>query len=346
MRDWKDYRSDTVTLATPAMRKAMMEAEVGDDILREDPTVQRLEETSAALFGKQAGLFVISGTMANQLAVMAMTERGDEVLLGEETHIYNLEAGGLAALSGVQVRLLKSEMGRFDAEEVRRAIRPQGIQSAVTRLLCLENTYNLNRGFALSGAYLTDMAKLAHEHGLLAYLDGARIFNAAAAFGETPAAMCREVDCLQFCLSKGLAAPIGSLLLGSQAFIDRARWLRQRIGGGMRQAGHMAAAGLVALETMQARLAEDHLNAKRLATGLAAIDARLVDVENTQTNIVYIDFSAAGRDAGQVIEALQQRKIRVKPIATTGCRMVTHWGITGSDVEDTLEVFREILKLA
>lgn len=343
MPDWKDYRSDTVTLATPAMRRAMMEAEVGDDILREDPTVQRLEETGAALFGKEAGLFVISGTMANQLAVMALTERGDEVLLGEETHIYNLEVGGLAALSGVQVRTLKSASGRFDPDEVRRAIRPKGIQSALTRLLCLENTYNLNRGIPLPGSYLTDMAELAHAQGLAVYLDGARIFNAAVAFGEAPAVMCREIDCLQFCLSKGLAAPIGSLLIGSRVFIDRARWLRQRIGGGMRQAGHMAAAGLVALETMQGRLLEDHVNAKRLATGLAAIDPRLVDVENTLSNIVYIDFAAADRDAGQVTEALLGRHIRAKPIATTGCRMITHWGITGNDVEETLEVFRDIL---
>jgi threonine aldolase len=343
MPDWKDYRSDTVTLATPAMRRAMMEAEVGDDILREDPTVQRLEETSAALFGKEAGLFVISGTMANQLAVMTLTERGDEVLLGEETHIYNLEVGGLAALSGVQVRALKSELGRFDPEEVRRAIRPKGIQSAVTRLLCLENTYNLNRGIPLPGSYMSDMAELAHEQGLAVYLDGARIFNASVAFGEAPAVLCREVDCLQFCLSKGLAAPIGSLLLGSRVFIDRARWLRQRIGGGMRQAGHMAAAGLVALETMQDRLVEDHTNAKRLAAGLAAIDARLVDVENTLSNIVYVDFAAGDRDAGQVTEALLSRNIRVKPICTTACRMITHWGITGSDVEETLEVFRDIL---
>jgi threonine aldolase len=325
------------------MRRAMMEAEVGDDILGEDPTVQRLEDTSAALFGKEAGLFVISGTMANQLAVMSLTERGDEVLLGEETHIYNLEVGGLAALSGVQVRTLKSELGRFDPEEVRRAIRPKGIQSAVTRLLCLENTYNLNRGIPLPGSYTSGMAELAHEQGLAVYLDGARIFNASVAFGEAPAVLCREVDCLQFCLSKGLAAPIGSLLLGSRVFIDRARWLRQRIGGGMRQAGHMAAAGLVALETMQDRLVEDHANAKRLAAGLAAIDARLVDVENTLSNIVYVDFAAGDRNAGQVAEALLSRNIRVKPIGSTACRMITHWGITGGDVEETLEVFRYIL---
>lgn len=343
MTDWKDYRSDTVTLATPAMRRAMMEAEVGDDILGEDPTVQRLEETSAALFGKEAGLFVISGTMANQLAVMTLTERGDEVLLGEETHIYNLEVGGLAALSGVQVRALKSELGRFNPEEVRRAIRPKGLQSAVTRLLCLENTYNLNRGIPLPGSYTSEMSELAHEQGLAVYLDGARIFNASVAFGEAPAVLCREVDCLQFCLSKGLAAPIGSLLLGSRVFIDRARWLRQRIGGGMRQAGHMAAAGLVALETMQDRLVEDHANAKRLAAGLAAIDARLVDVENTLSNIVYIDFAAGDRDAGQVTETLLSRNIRVKLIGTKACRMITHWGITGSDVEETLEVYRDIL---
>lgn len=338
-----DYRSDTVTLATPAMRQAMFDAEVGDDILGEDPTVRRLEAYGASLFGKEAGLFVVSGTMANQTAVMTLTQRGDEVLVGEESHIYNLEVGGLAALSGVQVRPLRSAEGRFDARTLRAAIRPSGVQSPVSRLLCLENTYDLNRGIPLPVEYIDEMCEIAHSCGLQVYLDGARIFNAAAAVGTDLQTLCRSVDALQVCLSKGLAAPIGSLLVGSREFVEKARWVRQRLGGGMRQAGHIAAAGLVALETMIGRLNEDHQHARMLAEGLAAIDERLVDVSLPLTNVVRVEFGPLGRDSGAMVAALIEHGIKVKPISPTACRMITHWGITEQDIKLTLDILRQIL---
>ncbi|KYZ77817.1 threonine aldolase [Anaerosporomusa subterranea] len=338
-----DYRSDTVTQATPAMRQAMMQAEVGDDILGEDPTVKRLESVGAAMFGKQAGLFVISGTMANQVAVMALTQRGDEVLVGEESHIYNLEVGGLAALSGVQARTLRATEGRFDVRSVKAAIRPSGIQTAVTRLLCLENTYDLNRGIPLPPEYMEQMCELAHEAGLTVYLDGARVFNAAAVLGVDSRTLCAPVDAMQVCLSKGLAAPVGSLLLGSTEFITKARWIRQRLGGGMRQAGHMAAAGLVAMETMTERLVEDHENARMLAEGLAAIDERLVDLTIPMTNVVQIEFGPLGLCSEEVVSRLLNRGVKVKPIGPTACRMITHWGISKQDIEETLAIMQEML---
>jgi len=338
-----DFRSDTVTQPTEAMRAAMAAAVVGDDIMGEDPSVARLEALAAARFGKEAALFLISGTMANQVAVMALTQLGDEIIVGEESHLFNLEAGGIAGLSGVQARPLRSEAGRFDADAVRRAVRPRGVQSPQSRLLCLENTYDLHRGIPLPAEYLQAMADLAHERDLLVYLDGARIFNAAVSQNTTVAALCAPIDALQCCLCKGLAAPVGAMLVGSQAFIDRARWVRQRLGGGMRQAGHMAAAGIVALETMSLRLGEDHDNARRLAEGLAGIDARLVDRSLPLTNVVQIDFGAAGWDATPVVAALQARQIRIRQIDAARCRMVTHWGIDREDVDAALAALRQIL---
>jgi threonine aldolase len=339
-----DFRSDTVTQPTDAMRTAMAEAVVGDDILGEDPSVQRLESLSASLFGKAAGLFMVSGTMANQVAIMAMTQLGDEVIAGEASHIYNLEVGGIAALSGVQIRPLATDSGRFNAAALNKAIRSPGIQSAVTRVLCLENTYDLNRGIPLALDYLQEVADIAHRRDVQVYLDGARIFNACLSQGISPQALCAPVDGLQFCLSKGLAAPVGSVLVGSSEFIARARWLRQRLGGGMRQAGHMAAAGIVALEQMVARLAEDHDHATRLAHGLAALDERLVDLTQPRTNIVRIDLAAAGLQSAPIVEALLERRIRIKQIDADSCRMVTHWGIEQNDIDTALAAFEALLK--
>lgn len=341
---YKDFRSDTVTQPTPQMRQAMLEAEVGDDILGEDPSVQKLEELSAAMFGKEAALFAVSGTMANQIAIMALTQLGDEIILGQETHIYNLEAGALAALSCVQARPIPSCQGIFAPQDVKRAIRPRGVQAPISRVLCLENTYDLNRGYPLTPDYQAEMAELAHNSNMTIYLDGARIFNAAAALNVELSALARDVDALQFCLSKGLAAPFGSMLLGTREFIEKARWIKQRIGGGMRQAGHMAAAGIVALTTMQERLAEDHSNAQRLATGLAAIDERLVDVNTVKTNVVQIDFAPIGKTAAAVTEALLQQQIKIKPISESACRMITHWGITEADVDYALAAIKKIVR--
>lgn len=338
-----DLRSDTVTQPTQSMRLAMMEAQVGDDILGDDPTVRQLESLAAEMFGKEAGLFVISGTMANQVALQTLTQRGDEVLVGEETHIYNLEVGGLAALSGIQVKLLKSSKGRFDLDDIRLSVRSKGIQSPITRVLCLENTYDLNRGIPLPADYISLAAKIAHENDLTVYLDGARIFNAAVVHQETLADLCKDVDALQFCLSKGLAAPVGSLLLGSQDFIDKARWIRQRIGGGMRQAGHMAAAGIIALETMVNRLAQDHANAMRLALGMKRLDPTLVNVEETLSNIVRIDFKHSGKSSTQIALSLELNGIKVKQVNSTCCRMVSHHGITEADIDYVVHTLESIL---
>ena len=338
-----DLRSDTVTQPTAEMRQAMADADVGDDILGEDPTVQALEAYSASLFGKDRGLFVISGTMANQVALHAMTARGDEILAGEESHIFNLEVGGLAALSGIQCRVLRAYEGRFWPSDVLSAIRAAGVQAPVTRVLCLENTYDLNRGIPLPASYINEMAHLAHSRGLQVYIDGARIFNAAMAESTSSSRLCEQADVVQFCLTKGLAAPIGSVLVGSKEFIDKARWVRQRFGGGMRQAGHMAAAGLVALRTMMERLAEDHVLARRLAEGLAAIDPRLVDPISVKTNIIRVDFGSLGMTSVSVSEKLKHLGIKVKVITDTACRMVTHWGITGTEVDEVIDSIRSVL---
>lgn len=345
MPSWIDFRSDTVTQPTPKMRQAMAEAEVGDDILGEDPTVDRLEELGAKILGKEAGLFVVSGTMANQLSVMVVTHPGDEILAAEESHIYNLEVGAVAALSGVQARTLRSVRGRFDPMDLRRSVRPRGIQAPRTRMLCLENTFDLNRGIPLPPEYIASVAELAHSHELICHLDGARLFNAAVALNVAVANLCSHVDSVMVALTKGLAAPIGALLCGSATFIERARWMRQRIGGGMRQAGHLAAAGIVGLETMMERLQEDHQNARRLIEGLLAVDPSLVEPTSGQTNIVQVRFDALGIAATQVADALLQRGIKIKPIDEYACRMVTHWGIGVEEVDRAVAEIRAAVGL-
>jgi threonine aldolase len=339
----RDFRSDTVTQPTARMRAAMAEALVGDDTLGEDKTVDELEEYSAKLLGKEAGLLVASGTMANQVAVQTLCQRGDEVLVGAETHIFNLEVGGLAALAQVQTKPLRSDRGYFNPHEVRDAIRKPSIQAPRTGLLCLENTYNLNGGIPLPADYMQEMADIAHAHDLPVYLDGARVFNAAVAFAVPPAALLRGVDAAMFCLTKGLAAPFGAVLVGSSEFVDKARWIKQRLGGGFRQIGHMAAAGLIGLQEMRARLADDHQNAKRLAEGLAAIDERLVDVGMTLTNVVHIDFAAAGKTGQQMVAGLLEFGVKVKPIGETECRMIAHHGLAAEDVDYAVEAIRKVL---
>jgi threonine aldolase len=341
-----DLRSDTVTLPTAAMRDAMRDAEVGDDILGEDPTVRELERRAASVLGKEAGLLVISGTMANQVAVMALSERGDEIIVGDETHIYNLEVGGLAALSQVQVRPIRASRGEFRDDAVRSAIRPPGLQAPVTRLLCLEDTYDLNRGIPLGPQYVERVSGIAKAHGLAVYLDGARIFNAAIALGVAPADIAAPADAVMFCLMKGLSAPMGSMLVGRRDFIEKARWLRQRVGGGMRQAGHLAAAGLVALTQMVDRLREDHANARRLAEGLARIDPSLVDLDLPMTNIVRIDLSGVGARAVEVALALDRAGVKIKVVAEHACRAVTHHGIDTAQVDAALDALSSCLLAA
>jgi Threonine aldolase len=338
-----DYRTDAVTLATYKMRQAMANAEVGDDFSGEDPTVNRLEAMSAKIFGKEAAMFVITGTMANQIAIMTSTHPGDEVLVGVESHIYSKENDALEALSGVQAKSLRSTNGQFDFNDIKRVIRTSGIQSSSTSVLCLENTYDLNRGIPLSAEYISEVSRIAHENNLFVYLDGARIFNTAIALDVEPEVLCRGVDAMQFSLCKALAAPVGCILLGSSEFIERARLMRHRIGGAMAQAGHMAAAGIVALETMIDSIKEDHLNARRLARGLASIDGGLTKIENAFTNILQVDFGNSNKDATYIAAALNQYGIKVKVIDSRTCRFVTHVDITSEDIDKTIEAVRNIL---
>lgn len=344
MSSIKDYRTDAATLATFEMRQAMANAEVGDDFSVEDPTVNYLEDISAQMFGKEAGLFVVSATMANQIAIMTSTRHGDEVLVGEESHIYNMETGGLAALSGVQTRPLHSKEGMFDFQDVQRAIRKRGLQFPITKILCLENTYDLNRGIPLSEEYMSEISILAHRNDLLVYLDGARIFNAITALKVEPKILCKGIDIMQFSLCKGLSAPVGAILLGTKDFIEQARRVRQRIGGGMAQPGHMAAAGIVALQTMIDRIQDDHLNAKRLAIGLAKFNDSLTDVEKTLTNIVQINLKRVGKDALYLANALEEYGVKIKVVDQTTCRLVTHRGITVSDIDETIDAIKKILR--
>lgn len=339
-----DLRSDTVTQATQAMRDAMCSAVVGDDILGEDPTVQQLEQMSAELLGKEAGLFVISGTMGNQVAVQAWTQRGDEVIVGADTHIFNLEVGGLSALSGVQAHPLTAHRGEFQEEDVQRAIRPRGVQSPVTSLLCLENTYNLNLGIPLPPAYTRRICGIAAERGVRVHLDGARLFNAAVALGVRPAALAEGTDSVMFCLTKGLAAPVGSVLVGSRAFIEKARWIRQRIGGGMRQAGHMAAAGIVALETMLPQLDVDHRNARLLAEGLAEVHPSLVDLTLPMTNIVRMNLAPFSLTGEEFARRMLEQGVRVKVVGADACRAVTHYGVDVADIRTVLSAAAQCVR--
>ncbi|MDD5289355.1 MAG: low-specificity L-threonine aldolase, partial [Dehalococcoidales bacterium] len=290
-----DLRSDTITHPTVAMRRAMSEAEVGDDVFGEDPTVNRLEAMSAQKMGKEAALFTTSGTMSNLLAVLTHTRHGNEIILGSEAHMFWYEVGGAAALGGVVMRTAPNDSnGQIALDDIEKTIRPKGnIHYPETTLLCLENTHNRCGGAVLTPEYTSQAAQLAHSYGVKVHMDGARIFNAAIALGVSADKLTKDVDSVSFCLSKGLSAPVGSLLCGSKEFIERARKWRKMIGGGMRQAGVLAAAGIVALETMIDRLAEDHANARRLADGLVRIPGITLAQEKVPTNILMFDLSPA-----------------------------------------------------
>lgn len=338
-----DLRSDTVSLPTNEMLEAMKDAELGDDIIDGDPTVRKLEELGAEMFGKEAGLFVTSGTMANQVAVMVYTERGQEIILGEKSHMYNLEVAALSCMSQVQPRAVSVDKGYFDPFEVENAIQSPGIQAAVTGLICLENTYDLNRGYAVTQENTREICKLAEKHKIPAFLDGARIFNAALALDKDVKELVEDVDSVQLCLTKGLAAPVGALLFGRKSFIDEARWIRQRIGGGMRQAGVIAAAGVVALEKMVDRLQEDHENTKMLAQGIKEIDSRLLDLSDVQTNIVSIDIAPLGLNGDEFFEQLLERGIKIKKIGPTAFRMVCHHNIDKDKINKVLFELKRLL---
>jgi len=339
-----DLRSDTVTVPTAEMRRAMFEAEVGDDVYGEDPTVNRLESVAAAMLGKEAGLFLPTGTQGNQVAVLSHTGRGDEVILESESHIFYYEVAGVAAVSGCQTRPLPGVLGALDPERVAAAIRGENIHFPRTALICVENTHNRSGGTIIPQANLAAVAEVAHRHGIPVHMDGARVFNAAVAQGVPVAQVVAPVDSVMFCLSKGLAAPVGSMLVGSRAFIDRARKNRKMLGGGMRQAGILAAAGLVALNTMVDRLAEDHENARRLAKGLASLAGVQVDMQTVHTNMVMFDLLDARWDAATLSGALSRVGLLANGTGPRRIRLVTHKDVSAADVPEALDRVAQVLK--
>lgn len=331
-----DLRSDTITHPTPEMRKAMFEAEVGDDVYREDPTVNRLEAMAAEVMGKEAALFTTSGTQSNLIGVLTHTNHGDEIILGDEAHIIWYEVGGAAALGGVIMRTVPTDSrGRLNPDDIERAIRGKDIHYPQTTLLCLENTHNRCGGTVLTPDYTDEVCKLAHARGLKVHLDGARIFNAAVALAVPASALVRNSDSVALCLSKGLSAPVGSLLCGSKDFIERARKFRKMLGGGMRQAGVIAAAGIVALETMVDRLAEDHANARRLAEGLAGIKGIRLAQDDIPTNIVMFHISPPLSPV-EFIEALGRTGVKIGLRDGRPFRAVTHCMVSSSDIDEAL----------
>jgi threonine aldolase len=339
-----DLRSDTVTQPTPLMREAMAKAEVGDDVYGEDPTINLLQEKAAEMMGKEAGLFVPSGTMGNLAAVLAHCQRGDEVILGNKAHTFLFEAGGISALGGVHsCQLANLPDGTLALEDIREAIRPDNPHDPISRLVALENTQNRCGGVAITGEYTRKVAELAHEKGLSVHIDGARIFNAAAALGVPARELVESVDSVTFCLSKALCAPVGSVLCGSKNFIQRALRARKILGGGMRQAGILAAAGIVALDTMVGRLPEDHVRAKRLAQGLGAIPGLVMDPGTPYTNMIFCELdNAVPMNASEVVSALERRGVLVGDTGLKRFRLVTHYWIDDAAVNLTVEAFTEV----
>lgn len=340
-----DLRSDTVTKPTPEMRAAMAAAEVGDDVFGEDPTINRLQEMAAARMGKEAGLFVPSGTMGNLAAVLAHCGRGDEVILGNLGHTFLFEGGGIAALGGVHPYPLQTQPdGTLRLEDIHAAYRSDDPHYPISRLVTLENTHNRCGGVPLSVDYMEQVKQVAQTYGLKIHVDGARIFNAAAALGVTAKQLVDAADSVTFCLSKALCAPVGSVLCGTREFIYRARRIRKQLGGGMRQAGVLAAAGIVALEQMVDRLPEDHLRAQALARGLARIPGLKLEHEIPPTNMVFVTLDeAVPATAAEVAQRLREYQVKVGAVGPRRFRLVTHFWIDDAAVEQAIEAFGKVL---
>jgi threonine aldolase len=339
-----DLRSDTVTKPTPAMRQAMAEAEVGDDVYGEDPTVNRLEAMTAELLGKEAALFVSSGTMGNLTAVLSHCGRGDEIILGDRCHIFRSEQGGAAALGGVHPMAIRNQVdGTLDLAEIEANIRGDNEHYPVTKLVCIENTHNFCGGRVLSVAYMDEVGDLAHQHGLKLHVDGARLWNAAVALGVSPARLLHNADTVSVCLSKGLAAPVGSLVAGDKAFVARARRMRKVVGGGMRQAGILAAAGIVAITEMVERLGDDHTNAKTLAQGLAELDGIAINPAEVETNLVFFDLTRADMTPAQLVNGLAEHGVKLTASGGRRLRAVLNYHVTADDVQRILTAFRATL---
>jgi len=342
MHDFVDLRSDTLTQPTPEMREAMARAEVGDDVWGEDPTVQRLEALSAERLGKAAGLFVTSGTQGNLISVLTHTRPGQEVVVDYDSHVFNNEVAGAPIIGQVQMRPTKTERGFLTPEQVRDAIRPANIHVPPTGLVCIENTHNRHGGTCCTPEETAAVAAVAHEAGVPVHLDGARLFNAAVALGRPAADFARPVDSVTFCVSKGLSAPVGSVICGSAEFIGRARRWRKLLGGGMRQVGVLAAAGIVALERMVERLAEDHANARRLGEGLAKLPGLRVDLASVQTNIVILRVERGAAATAELVAGCAARKVKVHAMGPAAMRCVTHKDVDAEDISRALQAFREL----
>lgn len=340
-----DMRSDTVTFPTDEMREAMAHASVGDDVYGEDPTVNALQDLAAQTLGKEAGLFVPSGTMGNLIATLVHCERGDEVIMGDLGHTFLFEAGGISVLGGVFPHTIKNQPdGTLAFDDLRSAIRPNDIHHPRSKLIILENTHNRCGGTVLSREYTQAVGGFAHEKGLRLHIDGARIFNAAAESGVSARELAAPADSVTFCLSKGLCAPVGSVLCGSKEFIGKALRLRKMLGGGMRQAGILAAAGIIAVQKMSKRLGEDHHRASVLADGLAAIPGITFEIGKPQTNMVFPFLNAAvSTTPAEIAAKLSERGIKIGVVGARSFRLVTHYWINDTDIAEVISAFREVL---
>lgn len=335
-----DLRSDTVTRPTEAMIQAMAEAEVGDDVYREDPTVNRLESIAAEILGKEAALLVTSGTQGNQVAVLTHCHNGDEVILEADSHLFYYEGGAMAALAGVQTRTIQGTRGALAPDQVKQAIRSQNIHHPRTTLICLENTHNRAGGAVITPEQMQGVYEVAQAHQVPVHLDGARLFNAAVALGRDVQDFSKYVDSVQVCMSKGLSAPMGSILAGSRGFIEEARWWRKKLGGGMRQAGFMAAPGILAMTEMVNRLAEDHDRAKRLAEGLQKLS---LIVQPVDTNIVLVNTESSGYTAEEFLAKLKEHHVLAVDFDQYVVRFTTHRHITDEDIQEVLQAVEQIL---
>jgi threonine aldolase len=340
-----DLRSDTLTQPTPSMRDAMANAEVGDDVFEEDPTLKKLEVLAARKTGKEAALFVPSGTMGNLISVLCHCQRGGEVLLGDRSHIFLNEVGGISALGGVHPRILQNDQdGTLPLSLIENSIRHEDIHSPSSQLICLENTHNYCHGSPLKPEYMDSVAVLAAQYGLKVHLDGARLFNAAVAQDLEVEALTRQVDSVMFCLSKGLSAPVGSMICGNREFIKRARKTRKMVGGGMRQAGHLAAAGLVALENLVDGLKEDHFHAKLLAEALTNIECIELNQDKVKTNIIFFKINHPQINGDQFLNFLEKRSIKILMTDPGVFRVVLHRDISREQIETVAKTIHSILK--
>ena len=344
--DYIDLRSDTVTKPTPEMREAMAEAEVGDDVYRDDPTVNRLEALAANMLGKESALFVPSGTMGNLLALLVHCQRGDEAIVGDKSHIYLNEAGGMSALGGIQPCPVPNQKdGTLAPDDILASIRTEDVHHPITRLICLENTQNICGGIPLTAAYTREVGELARKNNLSLHIDGARIFNAAAAQNVSIRDLVDPADSVMFCLSKGLASPVGSMLVGTSKFIARARHLRKMLGGGMRQVGVLAAAGIISLEKMTMRLADDHARARKLADGLRNVKGVLVDESSPYSNMVYLNLASDVKvDAAKIIDSALKQGVLLDCENARRFRLVTHYWVDDKAVDKVIQVFKTAME--